>query len=297
MRLCNNAVFAVMIASAACAQPAQTTPLQRMLLPVIVVKQGEIPATGLGAKDFEVFEEGKPQLIDSLTRDDVPASIGIVLDLSGSMASKLTQARGAIEDFMKVANPRDEYFVIGFNNKPELIEDFTNSAADIEAKLATVQAEHKTALYDAIDLGLSKMQSAHNERKALLVITDGGDNASKTTREKLESRAQSVDVEIYSISIFDPYAPTPEERISPLVLHEVGELTGGRFFGVGDIDKMGKIAERISIELRTQYLIGYRPGDLPRDGKWRKVKVKVNPPPGLPPLTVYARTGYYAPLQ
>ena len=150
---------------------------------------------------------------------------------------------------------------------------------------------------DAIYFGLAKMKDAHHERKALLVVSDGGDNRSRYTEGEVRAQVREADVEIYSIGIFDPYAPTPEERTGPQLLDDISSATGGRMFRVDDVDEMSDIAEKISTELRNQYVIGYKPKDLARDGKWRKVKVKVNPPPGLPPLTVYARTGYYAPLQ
>jgi len=142
-----------------------------------------------------------------------------------------------------------------------------------------------------------KMREAKHERKALLVVSDGGDNRSRYTEGEVKSLVRESDVEIFSMGIFDPYAPTPEERMGPQLLDDLSSATGGRMFRVEDIDELSDIAEKISDELRNQYVIGYRPSDLTRDGKWRKVRVKVIPPPGLPPLTVYARSGYYAPLQ
>ena len=168
---------------------------------------------------------------------------------------------------------------------------------DIEARLATVHSGHRTALLDAIYYGVVKMRDARHERKALLVVSDGGDNRSRYTEGEVRSEVRESDVEIYSIGIFDPEAATPEERTGPQLLDDLSEESGGRMFRVDDIDEIGDIAEKISTDLRNQYVIGYRPKDLARDGKWRKVKVKVNPPPGLPPLIVHARTGYYAPLQ
>jgi Ca-activated chloride channel family protein len=268
-----------------------------VLVPVTVTDPMNRLVTGLEQDDFQVFENTKEQKIRTFASEDAPVSIGIIFDLSGSMTSKLIRARESILQFIKTANPQDEFFVIGFNDRPELIEDFTNSMEDIQARLATVRAGHRTALLDAIYYGVAKMKDARHERKALLVVSDGGDNRSRYTEGEVRAQVREADVEIYSIGIFDPYAPTPEERTGPQLLDDVSEVTGGRLFRVDDIDEMGDIAEKISTELRNQYVIGYRPGDLTRDGKWRKVKVKVNPPPGLPPLTVYARTGYYAPLQ
>jgi Ca-activated chloride channel family protein len=268
-----------------------------VLVPVTVTDPMNRLVTGLEREDFQVFENSNGQKIVSFASEDAPVSIGIVFDLSGSMTSKLVRARESILQFIKTANPLDEFFVIGFNDRPELIEDFTSSVEDIQARLATVRSGHRTALLDAIYYGVTKMKDARHERKAILVVSDGGDNRSRYTEGELRSQVREADVEIYSIGIFDPYAPTPEERTGPQLLNDLSEETGGRLFRVDSIDDMGDIAEKISTELRNQYMIGYRPKDLTRDGKWRKVKVRVNPPAGLPPLTVHARTGYYAPLQ
>lgn len=268
-----------------------------VLVPVTVTDPMNRLVTGLEQADFQIYENNGQQTIRTFACEDAPVSIGIIFDLSGSMSSKLVRARESIVQFIKTANPQDEFFVIGFNDRPELIEDFTNSVEDIQARLATVRSGHRTALLDAIYYGLTKMKLATHDRKALLIVSDGGDNRSRYTEGEVRSQVRESDVEIYSIGIFDPYAPTPEERTGPLLLNELSEQTGGRLFRVDDLAEMGDIAEKISTELRNQYVIGYRPKDLNRDGKWRKVKVKLNPPQGLPPLTVHARTGYYAPLQ
>jgi Ca-activated chloride channel family protein len=268
-----------------------------VLVPITVTDPLNRLVTGLEKEDFQVYENNGEERIVSFASEDAPVSIGIIFDLSGSMSSKLVRAREAILQFIKTANPQDEFFVIGFNDRPELIEDFTSSVEDIQARLATVEAGHRTALLDAIYYGVAKMKDGHHERKALLVVSDGGDNRSRFTEGEVRAAVREADVEIYSIGIFDPYAPTPEERTGPTLLDDISSSTGGRLFRVDDVDEMSDIAEKISTELRNQYVIGYKPKDLSRDGKWRKVKVKVNPPPGLPPLTIYARTGYYAPLQ
>lgn len=268
-----------------------------VLVPVTVTDPMNRLVTGLEKTDFRIFENNGAQSIKSFSTEDAPVSVGIIFDLSGSMTSKLMRAKEAILQFVKTANPQDEFFVIGFNDRPELIEDFTNSVDDIEARLATVHSGHRTALLDAIYYGVTKMRSARYERKALLIVSDGGDNRSRYTEGEVRSQVRESDVEIYSMGIFDPYAATPEERTGPLLLNELCEETGGRMFRVDDVSEMSDIAEKISNELRNQYVIGYTPREIHRDGKWRKVKVKLDPPQGLPPLTVHARTGYYAPLQ
>lgn len=268
-----------------------------VLVPVTVTDPMNRLVTGLEEQDFKVYENNGEQKIKSFASEDAPVSIGVIFDLSGSMTSKLIRAKESILQFIKTANPQDEFFVIGFNDRPELIEDFTSSPEEIQARLATVRSGHRTALLDAIYYGVAKMKDARHERKALLVVSDGGDNRSRYTEGEVKSQVRESDVEIYSMGIFDAYAATPEERTGPLLLNELCEETGGRMFRVDDVSEMSDIAEKISTELRNQYVIGYTPKDMRRDGKWRKVKVKLNPPQGLPPLTVHARTGYYAPLQ
>lgn len=268
-----------------------------VLIPVTVTDPLNRLVTGLERDNFFMYESNLPQKIKSFSSEDAPVSIGIIFDLSGSMANKILRARDSILEFLRTANPEDEFFVIGFNDRPELIEDFTSSVDDIEARLLNVRPGKRTALLDAIYFGVNKMKQAKNERKALLVVSDGGDNRSRYTENEVRNIVRESDVQIYSIGIFDQYAATPEERTGPILLNDVSDETGGQLYRVDDIADMGDIATKISAELRNEYVIGYKPEDTHKDGKWRKVKVKLVPPPGLPPLTVHARTGYYAPLQ
>jgi Ca-activated chloride channel homolog len=268
-----------------------------VLVPVTVTDPLNRLVTGLERQDFFLYENNALQKIKSFSSEDAPVSIGIIFDLSGSMTDKINRARNSILEFLRTANPQDEFFVIGFNDRPELITDFTNNVDNIEARLLTVKPGHRTALLDAIYFGLNKMKQAKNERKALLVVSDGGDNRSRYTESEVRAVVRESDVQIYSIGIFDQYAPTREEQLGPILLHDVSEETGGQLFRVDDLADMADIATKISAELRNQYVLGYRSEDIKRDGKWRKLKVKLVPPEGLPQLTVHARTGYYAPLQ
>lgn len=268
-----------------------------VLVPLTVTDPMDRLVTGLDKQNFSVFEDSHPQNIRTFSCDDAPVSIGVILDLSGSMGNKVVRARGAVLQFMKTSNPQDEFFVIGFNDRPQLVNDWTSSVDDIEARLATVEAGHRTALLDAMYFGLEKMKQAKYPRKALLVVSDGGDNNSRYTENEVRSAVKEADVQIYSIGIFDPEAATVEERNGPMLLNDISGETGGRLFRVDDISEMADIATRISAELRNEYVIGYKTNNAKLDGKWRKVKVKLSPPPGLPQLTVHARNGYYAPLQ
>ncbi len=268
-----------------------------VLVPLTVTDPMDRLVTGLEKENFFIYENNHLETIKSFSTEDAPVSIGVIFDLSGSMTNKVIRARDSILQFMKTSNPQDEFFVVGFNDRPELIEDFTSSVDQIEARLAIVKAEHRTALLDAIYFGLNKMKQAKYERKALLVVSDGGDNRSRYTEGEVRSVVRESGVQIYSIGIFDPYAATTEERMGPLLLNDISEETGGRLFRVDDVSEMGDIATKISAELRNEYVIGYKPDNDKHDGKWRKLKVRLVPPAGLPQLTVHARTGYYAPLQ
>jgi Ca-activated chloride channel family protein len=247
--------------------------------------------------NFTVLEGSQGQQIRSFSSEDAPLSLGVIFDLSGSMGNKIDKSKQAVIEFFKTANPDDEFFMIGFSDKPELMADFTNSIEDIQSKLVFANAKGRTALLDAIYMGIKKMKSAHHEKKALLIISDGGDNRSRYTDSEIKSLVREADVEIYSIGLFDNNAATSEERYGPYLLNEISDVTGGRMFRVDDPNELADVATKIGVELRNQYVLGYRPTNAARDGKWRKVKVKLLPPKGLPPLTVHAKTGYYAPTE
>ncbi len=268
-----------------------------VLVPVTVTDTMNRLVTGLEKQDFTLYDNNVPQTITSFSVQDAPVSIGIIFDLSGSMSDKLNRARKSLIQFLQTSNPQDEFFVIGFNDRPALVEDFTSNVDNIEARLLSVQSGHRTALLDAIYFGLNKMKQARYQRKALLVVSDGGDNHSRFTEGEVRSMVRESDVQIYAIGIFDVYAATREEQQGPILLHDISAETGGQLFRVDDVGEMGDIAAKISAELRNEYVLGYTPGNTKRDGKWRKLKVKLDPPPGLPQLSVHARTGYYAPAQ
>src|SRR5665213_2572120 len=263
-------------------------------VPVTVTDPMNRLVTGLEKENFQVFDNNAGQTIKYFSSQDAPLTIGIVFDLSGSMSSKFVRARKALTEFLRTSNPQDEFFVVGFNDRPAIIVDYTSDPDDVEARMVMLKPENRTALIDAVYLGIDHLRQAKFDRKALLIISDGGDNRSRYTEGELRKVVRESDVQIYSIGIFDSYAPTPEEVSGPTLLNEVCEMTGGRLFNVAnDLNDLGDIATRISAELRNEYMIGYTPTDLRHDGNWRKLKVKLQPPPGLPQLTVHFRQGYY----
>lgn len=268
-----------------------------VLVPVTITDPMNRLVTGLDRDNFNLFEGKDRQDIKTFSSEDAPVSLGVIFDMSGSMGSKIERAREAVIEFFKTANPQDEFFMITFADKPEAISDFTTSIEDIQGKLVYTIPKGRTALLDAIYLGISKMRQAKYAKKALLIISDGGDNHSRYTEGEIRSTVKEADVLIYAIGIYDHYFPTEEERLGPTLLSEITELTGGRAFTIDNPNDLADVSTKIGIELRNQYVLGYRPKNLARDGKWRKIKVKLIPPKGLPPLRVYAKTGYYAPTE
>ena len=268
-----------------------------VLIPVTITDPMNRLVTGLESENFEVFEGPERQQIKHFSSEDVPISLGVIFDVSGSMGNKIEKAREAVVEFFRTANPQDEFFMVAFNDRPELISDFTTSVEDIQSKLIYTAPKGRTALMDAIYMGLHQMKKGSQQKKALLIISDGGDNHSRYTENEIKSLVKEADVQIYGIGIYDNSPTTPEEKMGPVVLSEIAEVTGGRTFTIDNPNELADVATKIGIELRNQYVLGYRPTKPARDGKWRKVKVKLNPPKGLPPLHVYAKTGYYAPSE
>ena len=268
-----------------------------VLVPLTVTDPQNRLVTGLERSNFALFDGNVPQTIKSFATEDAPLSIGIVFDLSGSMQSKFVRARKALSEFLRTSNPQDEFFVVGFNDRPAVLVDYTSDVEDVEARMVMLRPENRTALIDAIYLGVNKLRDAKYTRKALLVVSDGGDNRSRYTENELNRIVRESEVQIYSIGIFDTYAPTVEEQNGPQLLHQLSEATGGRLFQVRDVQDLSDIAERISEELRNEYVIGYTPTDRRHNGVYRKLNVRLLPPPGLPDLTVHNREGYYAPSQ
>src|SRR6201988_397769 len=273
------------------------TDVRLVLVPVSVTDPAQRLVTGLRAENFELFEGKKPQEMRHFSSEDLPVSIGIILDASGSMANKMGRVRDAVTQFCEAANPQDEFFMIVFSNQPRLLTDFTSVAEDLEKDLLFTQPKGRTALLDAIYMGLHKMKSAKYGRKALLIISDGGDNHSLYGEREVKAAAKEADVMIYSIGIFDRYVPTLEESRGPELLAEISEPTGGRAFTLANEIELPAVASHIGKELRTQYVLGYRPEQMPRDGKWHKIQVKLRLPKKLSFLKARARTGYYASTQ
>ncbi|MBZ5643971.1 MAG: VWA domain-containing protein [Acidobacteriia bacterium] len=256
--------------------------------------------TGLEKDNFRVYEDGIEQEVVTMSSEDVPVSIGLIFDMSGSMSDKVDKARQAAVQFMRTANPLDQFFLVSFNDRAELTSGFTSSVEELQNRMMFTASKGRTALLDAVYLGLSQMRGAHNAKRALLIISDGGDNHSRYSENDVRNFLKEADCQLYAIGIYDDIgvrSRTSEELNGPSLLSEMTEMTGGRTFPVGNIGELPDIAAKIGMELRNQYVVGYKPSNAVHNGTWRKIKVKLRPPRGLPPLTVYAKTGYYAPAQ
>jgi Ca-activated chloride channel homolog len=254
--------------------------------------------TWLNKENFEVYEDGVEQEISAFSSEDVPISVGLIFDMSGSMGNKFDRARQAAVQFLRTANPRDEFFLVRFNDRTEPASRFTSSTEDLENRIMFTVAGGRTALLDAIYIGLDQIRNAHNARRALLVISDGGDNHSLYNEADIRNSLKESDCQLYAMGIFDHHiSRKSEERYGWSLLSELVEMTGGRVFPVSKLTDLPDIASKIGMELRNQYVLGYKPQDTHHSRAWRRIKVKLSAPKGLPPVKVYARSGYYAPTE
>lgn len=269
-----------------------------VLIPVTVTDPLNRFVTGLEKENFKLFEDKKEQEISAFSSEDAPLSIGVIFDCSGSMGRKLEKSRLAVTQFFKTANPDDEFFLVQFNDSAEMVQKFTRNLEEIQNRLTFTQSKGRTALLDALYLALNEMKNAKNPRKAMLIISDGGDNSSRYTESEIRNRVKEADVQIYGIGIYEPVAArgrTPEEAAGQGLLTELAEITGGRQYPVDNVNELPDIAAKIGVELRNQYMLGYSPKNQERDGKYRKVQVRLVQPPRMPQLRSSHKMGYYAP--
>lgn len=272
-----------------------------VLIPVTITDTLNRFVLGLQKQDFQLFEDDIEQNLTLFSDEDAPLSVGVLFDESGSMGDKLQTSRDAAAQLLNALDKKDEAFLVEFAGLAKLSVGFTNNEQAIQSALNNAQAGGLTAMLDAIDTGLHTMKLARNSRKAIVVVSDGGDNRSHYTAAQIESLVREADVQIYAMGVFEPsmsFGLTPEEISGPRLLSEISAQTGGRAFAAALPNDLPSVANRIAIELRNQYVLGYYPRNKARDGKYRKVRVQVSQPPGLgSPLKIHWRLGYYAPAQ
>lgn len=252
--------------------------------------------SGLGKNAFTVLDDKQPQDITFFSDDDSPVSVGVIFDVSGSMSGdKIRRARDALANFIQTSHNSDEYFLIAFNSRAQLLLDKTRDGDAVLDKLTFVQTKNNTALYDACYLGVEKVQRGVHPKRALLLISDGQDNNSRYTFNEVRRLLKESDVVLYAVGILSGSdAGSSLGMEGQGTLDELASVSGGKAFFPRSSAEMDDIFEQIALELRHQYSIGYRPNNFANDGKWHKVKVKVTPPRGLPRLFVRSKEGYYA---
>ena len=271
-----------------------------VLIPVTVLNRNDESVGGLEKEHFKLFENKVQQVITHFAIEDAPISLGFVFDASASMRDKLERSREAVTRFLTTANPDDEFFLVQFNDRVGLAADLTRSTEEVKKQLMFIRPTGRTALLDAIEFSIRRMQKANNARKALIVVSDGGDNCSRYTMSELKQLVREADVQIYALGIFGPLdarSQTPEELLGKPLLRGVAKQSGGRLFEIDDVNQLPEVASKIGDALRSQYVLGYSPKAIPRDGKYHHVEVKVVPPKGSTKLQASWRRGYYAPVE
>jgi len=286
-----------MTATPTSTQHVLRTNVDLVLVNVTVLDQAGRAVTGLEPTNFAVVDDKNPQVVRYLSKVDEPISLVVVLDASASMAPKLQEARKAFTELVNTSNPQDDFALIVIGDTPRVALHFDDSASDIQMAVDALQPDGATALWDGMYLGIKELKNSRYQRKAMVVISDGGDNHSRYTESELKSLLEEADAEVYAIGMFDRYATRLEEKKGPLQLDEVTSVTGGRVFSAHDSAELSRAATQISHELRNQYVLGYYPSNRTRDGKWRKVKIRLAGPASQASYRLYAKKGYYAPTE
>jgi Ca-activated chloride channel homolog len=250
--------------------------------------------TGLERENFKISEDKVSQDIKYFSSEDIPLSVGIILDVSGSMKDKLKTAVEAAITFMKGGSPDDEYFLVEFADQPTGTADFTNDISKIQSRFLFSKAKGRTALYDAVYMGLSKLEKGNNSKRALLLITDGEDNRSRYTFSNVREFVKEKDVQMYAIGISNGWSDSSAEQGRAL-LRDLAAISGGNSFFPSSITNLENICRTIATELKYQYVIGYQSTNNSKDGEWRKIKVTAEYPNNK--LTVRAKAGYYGPTE
>jgi Ca-activated chloride channel homolog len=250
--------------------------------------------TGLEPGNFQLWEDKIEQKIEYFSNEDIPLSIGLIFDATGSMSDKISTARDAAVTFLKMGNPEDEFFLVTFSQQAQLAQDFTTDVSRIQNRLLFTPAKGLTPLFDAVYLGLDKMKASTNKRRALLLITDGEDNHSRYSFADIKEFAKERDVQIFAIGIVNPYGELAQGKTGRAIIEDLVEITGGRAFFPDSVAELQDICTKIGIELKNQYVLGYHSTNEAKDGKWRKIRLKINAPKGLPNLSIRGKSGYYA---
>jgi VWFA-related protein len=253
---------------------------------------------GLTQDNFRVYEDKIEQKLSLFKREDIPVSMGLVIDNSGSMRDKRPSVNEAALTLVQNSNPQDESFVVNFNDDfyLDLDKDFTNSIPELKEALERIDARGSTALYDAIIGSLDHLKKGKKEKKVLLIVTDGEDNTSRNSLEKTVREIQKTDTVIYTIGLLGQDTKGREKKNAKKALTEIALASGGVAFFPENVGDVHNICEQVAHDIRHQYTLGYYPLNVARDGSFRSVRVDVLPPRGKGKLVARTRNGYYAPL-
>ena len=264
-----------------------------VLVPVSVTDKEGRSVVDLSKNNFRVFDNKKKQGLQNVSLEDEPTSIGIVVDTSASMENKISRVLLAVQQFIRNANAQDEFFLIAFSDRPRAPVGFTSAARTLEDAVIATPVGGYTALLDALDLAIAKMQDAKYERRAIVVLSDGGDNHSRETVSHLVHTVEESELLIYSVGIYDESLQSVEEILGPELLKKLSTRSGGAAFDARDGHEVSDAVRNIVSQVRTRYVLSYYPDQKPKDGKWHTIKVKLNVSPGQH-LHVHAKAGYYA---
>jgi Ca-activated chloride channel homolog len=275
--------------------PAAKMTTEVVTFTVTVTDPNNRLVTGLDRRHFEVYEDKVKQNIEYFSDEDAPLSVGIVFDVSGSMKGKIDRARDALKAFIQTSHNDDDFFLITFNQRAELIAEFADGQTLLN-KLTLVDPRGQTALYDAAYLGIEKVKQGRHNKRAILLISDGQDNSSRYTYGELRKLLKEANVQIYSLGIVELAGGSGStlDTGGQAILEEISQTTGGKAFFPRSGAELEDATTRIALELRHQYSLGYVPNNEQQKGEWRKIRVRVNPPRGLPTLSVRAKEGYFA---
>jgi VWFA-related protein len=268
-------------------------------IPVIVTDRADHVVDHLNQQVFSVYENGVQQTIAHFETGEAPMSVCLVFDSSGSMANKLHRSVEAVNELLTAAIPGDEYCLVRFSDRPEVMVRMSNGTSAVATAMNRIYAGGWTALLDAIYLSIEEVKRGHNHHKAIVLISDGGDNRSLHTRREIKQLAREADAQIYSIGILSPeiLLMHAEEVVGPSLMENISDHSGGRLFRIHGVDELPSAVTKITMALRHQYILGYYPKHARNDGKYRRINVRLNLPKGMSGLRAQWRAGYYAPSE